>query len=195
MADKLGHADLMSLEQYARERPEFRARVLQHKQQRQIALGENVTLHFEDQLTMQYQVQEMLRIEKIFEPEGIREELDSYNPLIPDGQNWKATMLIEYENADERQVALRQLKGIEDRVWVEVDGTQRAYAIADEDMDRSNDEKTAAVHFLRFELDNDAQAALRSGRALSMGIDHVEYQIAGVAIEGSIREALLADLD
>ena len=195
MAGKLAHADLFSPEEYARERSEFRARVLKHKQQRRVALGDHVTLQFEDRLTMQYQVQEMLRIEKIFEPDGIQGELDVYNPLIPDGQNWKATMLIEYEDAGEREVALQRLIGIEDQIWVQAEGADQVFAIADEDMDRSNADKTAAVHFLRFELDTASVASLSAGQLLSMGIDHAEYQIDGVNVSDSVRAALLADLN
>ena len=150
--DKLTVEDLMGLERYARERPAFRARVLEHKRNRKLAVGPNVTWSFEDRLTMQYQVQEMLRAERIFEPEGIREELDAYNPLIPDGSNWKATLLIEFPDVDERQRQLAQLIGLEDRCWVQVRGHDRVYAIADEDLERENAEKTSAVHFLRFEL-------------------------------------------
>ena len=144
---------LMSLETYARERTHFRARVLEHKRARTVHLGEHLTLVFEDELTLRYQIQEMLRIEKTFEDAGIQDELDAYNPLVPDGSNFKATMLLEYEDVDERKVALGQLRGVEDRVWVQVGGFERVHAIADEDLERSTDEKTSAVHFLRFELD------------------------------------------
>src|SRR5215475_3628542 len=147
---KLAPGDLMSLEQYARERPVFRAEVLKHKAQRQLAVGPNATWCFEDRLTVQYQVQEMLRAERIFEPQGIAEELDAYNPLIPDGRNWKVTLLIEFPQPEERARALALLKGIEDRCWVEVEGRPRVFAIADEDLERENEEKTSAVHFLRF---------------------------------------------
>src|SRR6185312_308243 len=151
--NKLSVSDLYSLERYARERAAFRSEVLEHKRARQLAVGPHTTWLFEDRLTVQYQVQEMLRAERIFEPEGIEEELAAYNPLIPDGSNWKATLMIEYPNPDERRVALTQLKGIEDRCWVQVEGASRVWAIADEDLDRENEEKTSSVHFLRFELD------------------------------------------
>ena len=170
--EKLTHERLYSLEQYARIRPEFRARIIQHKKNRQVQLGEHVTLSFEDALTMQYQVQEMLRLERMFEPELIQEELDVYNPLIPDGSNWKATMMIEYPDVAERQRKLVELAGIEDRVWVQVAGCDPVYAIADEDLDRTLDGKTSAVHFMRFELTPQMIAALKNGAALSMGIDH-----------------------
>src|SRR5581483_9474861 len=150
---------LMSLEQYARERDNFRARVMTHKQKRKVHLGEHVTLMFEDELTMRYQVQEMLRAERIFEEEGVREELEAYNPLVPDGGNWKATMLIEYPDVDERREALARLIGIEDRVWVRVEGQSKVYAIADEDLTRENEEKTSSVHFLRFDLSDSMKQA------------------------------------
>jgi len=167
---------LLSLETYARERPSFRAKVIEHKKQRTVALGENLTLLFEDELTIRYQVQEMLRIERIFEEEGIRHELDAYNPLVPDGGNWKATMLIEYPDADERHRMLARLKGIESRVWVQIGGGERVYAIADEDLERENEEKTSAVHFLRFELPAAFRDRLRAGAPLMLGVDHEHYQ-------------------
>ena len=166
---------LMSLEQYAKARKEFRERVLAHKKHRTVQLGGHVTLVFEDELTMRHQIQEMLRVERIFEEEGIRDELDSYNPLVPDGNNWKATMLIEYPDIDERREALAKLIGVEDRVWVGVEGHPRVYAIADEDIDRENDVKTSAVHFLRFELSAPMKQALKGGGALSLGVDHPNY--------------------
>jgi hypothetical protein len=156
-------------------------------------LGANMVLIFEDRLTMQYQVQEMLRIEKIFTEAGILEELDTYNPLIPDGSNWKATMMIEYPDPDERRAALEQLLGVEDRVWVEVGGVPRVYAIADEDMDRSTDIKTSSVHFLRFELPGEAMQALKSGASLGFGVDHVQYEC-GQEVSEAMRESLIADL-
>jgi hypothetical protein len=183
---------LLSLEAYARGRTEFRARVMEHKKRRTLRLGEHVTLLFEDELTVRYQVQEMLRIERIFEEEGIRHELDAYNPLVPDGGNWKATMLIEYPDAGERQRMLAKLKGIERRVWVEVEGA-RVHAIADEDLERENEEKTSSVHFLRFEIDPAARQALRRGAALSVGVDHPNYA-ATVRVEGAVRESLADDL-
>jgi len=156
-------------------------------------LGANMVLIFEDRLTMQYQVQEMLRIEKIFTETGILEELDAYNPLIPDGSNWKATMMIEYPDPDERRAALEQLLGVEDRVWVEVDGVPRVYAIADEDLDRSTDIKTSSVHFLRFELPGEAMQALKSGASLCFGVDHAQYEC-GQEVSEAMRESLIADL-
>ena len=163
---------LMSLEKYAKSRKEFRERVLAHKKNRTVQLGDHITLVFEDELTMRYQIQEMLRVERIFEEEGIRDELDAYNPLVPDGSNWKATMLIEYPDLEERRMALAKLIGVEDRVWVKIEGQPRIFAIADEDLDRENDDKTSAVHFLRFELSAPMKQALKGGAALSMGVDH-----------------------
>jgi len=173
--NKLAATDLMSLEQYARERPAFRARVLAHKSSRQLAVGPNVSWCFEDRLTIQYQVQEMLRTERIFEPQGIADELGAYNPLIPDGSNWKVTLLIEFVQPAERARALAQLKGVEDRCWVQVAGHERVFAIADEDLERENADKTSAVHFLRFEFEAAAVAALRDGAALAAGVDHPNY--------------------
>jgi hypothetical protein len=184
---------LLSLEAYARERPAFRARVLEHKKARSVQLGGHVTLQFEDELTVRYQVQEMLRIERIFEEDGIQHELDAYNPLVPDGANWKATMMIEYPEADERRRMLAQLKGIEARTWVEVEGCARVFAIADEDLERENEEKTSSVHFLRFELDARMREALRAGKSLAMGVDHPQYQ-ASLAVPEEVRASLAADL-
>jgi len=185
---------LMTLEAYARERKDFRARVLVHKKARTVHLGEHITLIFEDELTLRYQIQEMLRIEKAFEEEAIQDELDVYNPLVPDGSNFKATMLIEYEDAEERRVALMQLKGIEDRVWVAVEGCAKVLAIADEDLPRSNEVKTSAVHFLRFELAPDMVAALKGGAALAVGVDHPACTATIPAVEAATRDALAADL-
>jgi hypothetical protein len=184
---------LLSLEAYARERPAFRARVLEHKKARSVHLGGHVTLQFEDELTVRYQVQEMLRIERIFEEDGIQHELDAYNPLVPDGGNWKATMMIEYPDADERRRMLAQLKGVERRVWVQVEGAARVHAIADEDLERENEEKTSSVHFLRFELDAAMRERLHAGAALSMGIDHPSCRESVVVAE-EVRTALMADL-
>lgn len=189
----LTRADLLSLERYAVERPAFRARVIAHKKRRHLALGAHLTLCFEDRLTIQYQVQEMLRIERIFEPGGIDDELAAYNPLIPDGRNWKATLLLEYPDVDERRAALSGLVGIETRVWFEVAGHARVFAIADEDLERSRADKTSSVHFLRFELDAPMVGALRAGAALSAGVDHPAYA-AAIEVGGGLREALLADL-
>ncbi|MCE5231839.1 MAG: DUF3501 family protein [Mizugakiibacter sp.] len=190
---KLTHEDLYTLEAYARERAQFRAKVLAHKKARTVHLGEHLTLIFEDRLTVQYQVQEMLRIERIFEPEGIRGELDAYNPLIPDGCNLKATMLVEYEDAAERQRELARLRGIEHRVGLSVDGHAPVAAIADEDLERSNEEKTSAVHFLRFELAAPMIDALRAGAGLALAVDHAGYR-AHTALPEATRRALLADL-
>ena len=185
---------LLTLEAYARERKAFRARVLEHKKPRTVHLGEHLTLLFEDELTIRYQIQEMLRIEKIFEAAGIQDELDAYNPLVPDGRNWKATLLVEYEDVQERERALALLKGIEDRAWVQVDGHPRVHAIADEDLERENDEKTSAVHFLRFELTPAMIAALKSGAGLAIGVDHPEYAATLQPVPDATRSALLADL-
>ena len=185
---------LMSLEAYAKARREFRERVLAHKKQRTVHLGEHVTLLFEDELTVRYQIQEMLRIEKVFEEAGIQDELDAYNPLVPDGTNFKATMLIEYEDAEARKAALSTLVGIEDRVWVQVEGCPRVYAIADEDLPRENETKTSAVHFLRFELTKEMAATLRYGVALAIGVDHPNCTAVLPAVPEATRAALAADL-
>ena len=184
---------LLTLEAYARERGAFRSRVLQHKKHRTVHLGEHVTLVFEDELTIRYQVQEMLRIERIFEQEGIRGELEAYNPLIPDGGNWKATMLLEYPDPEERRRRLAGLKGVEDRTWVQVAGCARVYAIADEDLERENEEKTSSVHFLRFELDAAMRAALKGGAGVAIGIEHPNYT-AETTLVPEARAALVADL-
>ena len=192
--DKLTANDLMGLERYARERTAFRARVLEHKRDRKLAVGPNVTWSFEDRLTMQYQVQEMLRAERIFEPEGIQEELEAYNPLIPDGSNWKATLLIEFPEVSERQRQLALLIGLEDRCWMQVRGHDRVYAIADEDLERENAEKTSAVHFLRFELTAPMIAALKSRAPLVAGVDHDHYRHCIDPVPEPVRAALLQDL-
>ncbi|MEO8156382.1 MAG: DUF3501 family protein [Betaproteobacteria bacterium] len=185
---------LMSLEQYAKARKEFRERVLVHKKSRTVPLGEHITLVFEDELTMRYQIQEMLRVERIFEEQGIRDELDAYNPLVPDGGNWKATMLIEYPDQEERRLALAKLIGVEDRVWVQVEGQPRVFAIADEDLDRENDDKTSAVHFLRFELAAPMKQALKGGAALSLGVDHTNYVATIDRVAVQTTASLLKDL-
>jgi Protein of unknown function (DUF3501) len=190
---KLSVSDLFSLERYARERPAFRSQVLEHKRARQLAVGPHTTWLFEDRLTVQYQVQEMLRAERIFEPEGIEEELSSYNPLIPDGQNWKATLLIEFPDENERRRELAKMNYIEDRAWVQVSGHDRVYAIADEDLERENDEKTSSVHFLRFELTPPMIATLRGGANLAVGIDHDHYRHSVPAVSAATRQALVAD--
>jgi hypothetical protein len=192
--NKLSPQDLYSLERYARERPAIRTSVLEHKRDRQIHVGPNATWLFEDRITVQYQVQEMLRTERIFEPEGIADELAAYNPLIPDGRNWKVTLLIEFPDVSERQRELAKLKGVEDRCWVQVGAHARVFAIADEDLDRENDEKTSAVHFLRFELIAEMVTALRSGAALGIGIDHSSYRHSGPELSEAARKSLLADL-
>ena len=191
--NKLSAGDLLSLERYARERPAFRTKVLEHKRARQLTIGPHTTWLFEDRLTVQYQVQEMLRVERIFEPEGIDDELASYNPLIPDGTNWKATLLIEFPDEQERRRELSKLKGIEDRCWVQVSGQERVFAIADEDLERENDEKTSSVHFLRFELTSSMIAVLRGGASLGIGIDHDHYLHAVEAVTEATRKALIAD--
>lgn len=187
--------DLMSLEEYHRQRPEFRAQVLAHKKHRQVEIGANATLYFEDQLTVRYQIQEMLRIERIFELEAINEELSAYNPLIPDGANLKATFMVEFPDAEERRRELARLSGIEDTVYLQVEGHEKVTAIADEDLDRSTEDKTSAVHFMRFELDSAMCAALKNGSALGFGIDHPNYSESVAAVAPSVRDSLIADLD
>jgi hypothetical protein len=192
---KLSRDDLMSLEQYADARNDFREEVMRHKANRRLELGTNAALYFEDRLTMHYQVQEMLRIERIFEAAGINEELEAYNPLIPDGSNWKATFMVEFPEVEERQVMLKQLVGIEDKVYMQVDGLDRVFAIADEDMDRADEEKTSAVHFMRFELGEEQVAALKDGAELTAGIDHDSCKVRISPVAENIRVSLLADLD
>lgn len=192
---KLTRADLYSLEKYAEVRPEFRGRVMAHKKNRQVPIGPHAMLYFEDRLTIQYQIQEMLRAERIFETKGIEEELATYNPLIPDGRNWKATFMIEYANADERQRALAGMIGIEDRVWVQVNGFERVWAIADEDLERENEQKTSAVHFLRFELTPEMVAAAKADAVIAMGISHEAYAHTVDSVPDSVRAALIADFD
>jgi len=185
--------ELLSLEAYARSRGEIRAQVIAHKKIRTVHLGEHVTLQFEDAVLIRYQIQEMLRIERIFEEAGIQGELDAYNPLVPDGANWKATMFVEYPDEVQRRSMLARLKGIERRVWVQVGGGARVYAIADEDLERENEEKTSAVHFLRFDLSPEARGELRRGAALTIGVDHPEYT-ASVTVEPQVRTSLAGDL-
>ena len=191
----LSRDDLYSLEEYSQIRPEFRAKVMEHKKNRRLQIGENATLYFEDALTMKYQIQEMLRIEKIFESEGITEELDAYNPLIPDGHNWKATFMMEYPDIEERKAALAQLVGIEDKTWVRVGDFEKVYAIADEDLERDSEEKTSSVHFMRFELSDAMIAAAKSGAAISAGIDHPHYYQSIDPVPDNIRASLVDDLD
>jgi uncharacterized protein YggL (DUF469 family) len=192
--NKLTPEDLHSLEAYAKFRPEFRARVMEHKRHRRLQLGEHITLIFEDRLTMQYQVQEMLRVERIFDEQGVLDELNAYNPLIPDGSNWKATMMIEYEDEEERRQALQRLVGIEDQTWIQIGDSDPVMAIADEDIERSTESKTSSVHFLRFELPADMVAALKGGASLTVGVNNTYYSHTSDAGE-AIRESLIADLD
>ncbi len=191
---KITRDSLMTLEAYAKTRKDFRAKVMAHKQHRTLHLGENVTLLFEDELTIRYQVQEMLHAEKIFEEAGIEDELAAYNPLVPDGSNWKATMMIEYPDLDERRRMLAQLIGIEDKVWIKVESRPRVYAIADEDMDRENADKTSAVHFLRFELNADMVQSVQRGARLSAGVDHPQYTFTLEDIDPAVRACLAGDL-
>jgi Protein of unknown function (DUF3501) len=186
---------LMTLEAYSKARKEFRAKVIEHKKRRTVHLGEHVTLLFEDELTIRYQVQEMLRIERIFEDEGIEDELHAYNPLIPDGANLKATMLIEYEDVDERARMLAKLKGIEDKIWLQVAGCEPVYAIADEDLERENEEKTASVHFLRFEFAAKMIKIVKAGADIAAGSDHPAYSMKLAEINPITREALVADFN
>jgi len=192
--NKLTVDDLYPLETYARLRSEFRERVIEHKTHRRLSLGAHLSLAFEDRLTMHYQVQEMLRAERIFEPADIEAELEAYNPLIPDGSNWKATLSIEYPDVDERRVALEQLVGIEDRIWVQVADQRAVFGIADEDLERSTETKTSAIHFLRFELPPESVNALRAGAALVVGVDHPKLTLRADHIPETLHESLLADL-
>ena len=192
---KLKRDDLYSLEDYSNMRSDYRTKVMEHKKNRQVMLGEHAALYFEDQLTMQYQIQEMLRIEKIFDAEGIQEELDAYNPLIPDGSNFKATFMIEYADVEERKHALARLIGVEDKVWVRVEGFDKVYAIADEDLERGTEEKTSSVHFMRFELTADMVSAAKQGAALGAGVDHPECTFSIDSLPQQIRDSLAADLD
>jgi hypothetical protein len=192
--DKISRKSLMTLEAYAKARKDFRAQVIAHKKHRTAHLGDHVTLIFEDELTIRYQIQEMLRIEKIFEDQGIQDEIDAYNPLVPDGRNFKATMLIEYEDENERKAALARMKGIEDRTWVRVEGCAPVYAIADEDLDRENEEKTSSVHFLRFELTDEMAESLKYGVSLAIGVDHPHYSAKLDPVPAEIRAALMRDL-
>lgn len=191
---KLTRTDLYSLEKYAEVRNSFRAQVMEHKKARQVQVGAHARLYFEDRVTIQYQVQEMLRAERVFEAAGIEDELGAYNPLIPDGSNWKATFMLEYDDIDERQAALQKLKGVEDRVWVRVDGFDPVFAIADEDLERENETKTSSVHFLRFELTREMAQAVKRGAAIGVGIDHPQYRHALEQVPGPVRDSLAADL-
>ena len=192
--EKLTRNDLYSLEDYSGLRAEIRSRVMQHKKNRKVHIGPVATLYFEDRQTIQYQIQEMLRVERIFEAAGIEEELQAYNPLIPDGSNWKATFMIEEPDVERRRVLLASLIGVEDRVWVRVDDNEPVYAIADEDLERDTAEKTSSVHFLRFELKDRMVAAIHQGASLSMGIDHANYTHQLEPVATGLRAALAADL-
>jgi hypothetical protein len=192
---RITRESLLTLEAYAKTRNDYRAKVIAHKKDRTVHLGEHLTLLFEDELTVRYQIQEMLRIEKTFDEAGIQDELDAYNPLVPDGANWKATLLVEYENVDERRAALAKLKGIEDKVWVQVEGSRRVYAIADEDLERENETKTSSVHFVRFELTQEMVAAVKYGVGIAIGVDHAAYAFMLPAVSDATRRALVADLD
>lgn len=189
----IDRASVMTLEAYARERPQFRAKVMAHKQDRAVPLGDHLKLLFEDELTIRYQVQEMLRAERIFEEAGIQEELETYNPLVPDGRNFKATMMLEFPDAEERRVWLERLIGIEDKVWIQVDGCERVWAIADEDLERENTQKTSSVHFLRFELAENMAKALKRGAALRIGVEHPHYK-AVLEAPAAVRGSLVKDL-
>lgn len=192
---KLTRDDLYSLEDYAAMRDEFRAKVMAHKKNRRLDIGPNLVLLFEDRLIMHYQIQEMLKAEKIFDAEGINEELDAYNPLIPNGSNWKATMMIQYSDIEERKEMLGKLVGIEDKTWVQVEGRDKVYAIADEDLERATEEKTSAVHFLRFELDSEMIDALRAGANLNAGVDHENYDHLASPVANNITQSLINDFD
>lgn len=192
--NKLSRETLWTLESYAQKRADFRQQVMAHKKNRQVQLGEHVRLLFEDETTIRYQVQEMLRIEKVFEAEGIQDELDAYNPLIPDGSNWKCTMMIEFPDIDQRRQELAKMVGIEHKVWMAVDGYGPVQAIANEDLERSTDEKTSSVHFMRFELTPEMITAARNGAAITAGIDHNHYRVDGVALPEPVRASLASDL-
>mgnify|MGYP001547703140 CR=1 FL=1 len=191
--NQLTRDDLMSLEDYAINRDAMRREVMQAKKARRVAIGPHVMMHFENRLIMQYQIQEMLRAEKIFEADGIEEELEAYNPLIPDGSNWKATMMIEFPDPDIRARELARLVGVEHKSWVQVDGHDKVYAIANEDLERSTEEKTSSVHFMRFELDQAMVDAVKSGATVTVGIDHENYQHS-VELASESRDSLRQDL-
>ncbi len=193
--EKLTRTDLLSLENYAEQRADFRAKIMAHKQVRRLALGDHAALYFEDRLTMQYQIQEMLRIEKIFEAAEIEEELSVYNALIPDGNNWKATFMIEYTNVDERREALSRLVGIEDKVWLQVGDAARVYAIANEDLERTTADKTSAVHFMRFQLSAADIEALKAGAPINAGIDHPAYDVSLKPAPENVQASLRTDID
>ena len=190
---KITHDSLMTLEAYSKARNDFRAKTMAHKKNRTVHLGDHITLIFEDELTMRYQIQEMLRAEKIFEEAGIQDELDAYNPLVPDGSNWKATMMVEYEDIDERKEMLGKLIGVEAKVWAKVSDFEKVYPIADEDLERETEEKTSAVHFLRFELTKEMTQALHKGAKLEMGVDHPQYQVS-LEVHQAVRDSLAQDI-
>ncbi|GGX71536.1 DUF3501 family protein [Saccharospirillum salsuginis] len=192
--NKLTHDALWPLEAYARKRDEFRAQVMAHKRDRQVALGDHVRLLFEDEMTIRYQIQEMLRIEKVFEPEGIQDELDAYNPLIPDGQNWKATLMIEFGDPAVRKQELAKLIGIEEAVWMKVNGFDKVHPITNEDLERSNDEKTSSVHFMRFELAPEMVQAVKAGADIYTGCNHSYYSVPAFKLRPEVRNALSEDL-
>lgn len=189
---KITRESLLTLEAYAKERIAFRSRILAHKKNRRVQIGEHIVLYFEDELTVRYQIQEMLRVEKVFEENGIQEELEAYNPLVPDGRNLKATMMIEYEDPFERAKALAGFIGIEDKVWIQADTCVKVFAVADEDLDRENDDKTSSVHFLRFELDDESVEALRRGNNLNIGVEH-ENCSCSVSVPSEVRQSLIND--
>ncbi len=191
---KIERGSLLPLEAYAKQRTSFRAKVIAHKKDRKVQVGDHLTLEFEDELTIRYQVQEMLRVERIFEEDGIQGELDAYNPLLPDGRNLKATMMLEYPDPEERKRELARLKGIEDRVWIRVADFEKVFAVADEDLERENEEKTSSVHFLRFELTDGMASALKSGADLAVGVDHPAYRAEVPAIPRAVRDSLAGDL-
>ncbi|MCG7897194.1 MAG: DUF3501 family protein [Candidatus Thiodiazotropha lotti] len=191
---QLSHEDLYSLEEYSRIRQEFRTRVIDHKKSRRLPIGPHAALYFEDELTMQYQIQEMLRIERIFEHDGIQDELDVYNPLIPDGTNWKATFMMEYDDVEERKQALAKLIGIENAIWFAVEGHEKIRPIANEDLERTTEDKTSAVHFIRFELTAAMIESLKNGAKLSAGIDHAEYNYTIDGLDSAVKNSLISDL-
>lgn len=190
----LTRSDLLSLEEYSARRQEFKSRVIAHKRDRQVSLNDNARLYFEDEVTVRYQIQEMLRIEKVFEAQGIQDELDAYNPLIPDGSNWKATFMLEYDDPDIRKVELGKLIGVEDQVWVQVEGCEKVYAIADEDLDRENEEKTSSVHFLRFELSDEMISTFKKNQSVLAGCDHPNLLVTGIKLAPETAASLSEDL-
>ena len=195
MSKNLSRGDLLSLEEYAQQRDRIRSEVMAHKKKRQVPIGPNLTLYFEDEKTMRYQIQEMLRIERIFEAEGIQEELDTYNPMIPDGSNWKATMMIEYPDVEERRRRLSELVGIEETLHIQVEGFDPVYAIVNEDLERSTEDKTSSVHFARFEFTPEMVQAMKKGATITAGVRHDNYPHGPTEIIGEVRESLIGDFD